>query len=148
MPLTNIDQLLAQAQMRGMATTQTRVTKSWLVQNQARFDRLEFEVHVGQGATPLPEWPDATRDQFRYQTQKRIDVVAWTGEHAVLVEVKRQANVGAIGQLLAYRLLWMAMYPDAGDPGMVIVCETADNDVISSAHAHGIDVEIYRDPNA
>lgn len=147
MPLTNIDALVSQAQFRGMATTQSRVTRAWLLQNAERFDRVEFEVHVGQGATPHPEWAEATRQQFRYQTQKRIDVVAWRGDAPCLVEVKRQANVGAIGQLLAYRLLWMADNPTAPDPSMVIVCETADNDVISSAHAHGIDVEIYRNPN-
>lgn len=129
-----------------MASTQSRVTRAWLLQNAGRFDRVEFEVHVGKGAKPNPAWPDATRQQFLHQTQKRIDVVAWAGDYPVIVEVKRQLNIGAIGQCVSYRLLWMADNPEKPEPSMVMVGETADEDVITSAHAHGIDIELYPAP--
>jgi len=143
MSLTNIDALVSQAQYRGMASTQSRVTRAWLLQNATRFDRVEFEVHVGKGATPKAEWPESTRTQFLHQTQKRIDVVAWAGDFPVIVEVKKQLNVAAIGQCLAYRVLWMADNPGHPEPSMVMVGETADQDVITAAHLHAIDVELY-----
>lgn len=143
MPLLNIDALLRDATTAGMRITQRAITKKWLEENALRFDRVEFEVRLGNGTEPLSTFTDEQRADHKRQTQMRCDAVAWDREFPTLVEVKKRLDTNAIGQLLTYRLLFMADHPGVPEPQMVAVGERADPDVSSSANAHGIDVEIY-----
>ncbi len=143
MPLTDIDGLIRQAQNAGMRLTQAAVTRKWLTENAARFDRIDFEVRLGEGTPPLSTMSDVERADHKRQTQMRADFIAWDRDYPVIGEVKKRLDTNAIGQLLTYRLLFLNEHPGVPEPGMVAVGERADPDVVTAANAHGIDIEVY-----
>jgi hypothetical protein len=143
MPLLDLDALVRDATNAGMRVTQRAITRRWLTENATRFDRVEFEVRVGEGTPPLSTFTDEQRADHKRQTQMRIDAVAWDRQYPTLVEVKKRLDTNAIGQLLTYRLLFMQANPNSPEPQMVAIGERADPDVVTSANAHGIDVEVY-----
>ena len=68
-----------------------------------RFDRLEYDVHVGVGYGYDEESPDWHVRLAKGLTQYRIDVVGWNSREATIIEVKPYAGLGTLGQLLGYR---------------------------------------------
>ena len=79
------------------------VWELFLSANPLRFDRLEYDVHVGRGYGYDEDSPDWHLRLARGLTQYRIDVVGWNSRNATIIEVKPYAGLGALGQLLSYR---------------------------------------------
>jgi len=103
---------------------------------------VEYDVHVGRGAEIDPAWSEATVRQVLATSRKRIDAVVHTPTAIVICEVKPRAGMGALGQLLAYRQLYIMEHPTNRPVEMAVVCERIEPDVPEIMAQHGI--TIYR----
>lgn len=118
------------------------VLNSWLLVHWNEYTGYDFNVRCGKGTDPGPTYSDEARRGFILNTQKRIDVIAWKDVNATIIEVKRTAKLSAIGQIVGYKYLWQADNPTAPEPKLLMVYNQTDNDVIMTAQAAGISVEM------
>jgi len=78
----------------------------FLTQHGEYFDSFDYDRHVGQGVDIDPAWPEEIVRAALALTQKRIDAVGYKGPEVWLFEVKPDAGLSALGQLLSYKALW------------------------------------------
>lgn len=143
MPLQNVDELLKQATFKGMVATEAAIMRLWIERHAAEFDSIEFEVRLGEGGEPYAGMPPDLAEQYKHLTQKRADAIAYSGEYAVIIEVKQRLKIRDLGQLLTYRWLYINTHPAAHEPRMLAIAYRSDRDTLSTLAAHAIDVELY-----
>jgi len=100
---------------------------------------LYYDVGVG-GITDVPE--DTTPEMARmwlYNTQKRIDVLIETEKEWKIVELRARASSAALGRIMMYKKLWNDDPPDKRPIKLIIVSDTRDPDVLSTAELMGIE---------
>jgi hypothetical protein len=110
-PPQNLGLLLSQIQLPGLTYVESDISKAWLNAHGAEYDKIDFNVRLGEGVDPGDEYAAEIRDMAVKLTQKRADIVAQVGGQVDLLEVKVRVAFGALGQLLGYRTLWNLAYP-------------------------------------
>lgn len=110
-PTLTRDQALLAPFLAGMQPGEQAIAKAWLAAAPDRFAAFAFNVRVGEGVDAPPDAPDYAQRFVKLTTQKRVDLVAFASDRVALYEVKIQANLGALGQMLGYRHLWEVAYP-------------------------------------
>jgi hypothetical protein len=130
--------LLMQIQYPGMPALESNIARHWIRAHGADYDRMEFNVRVGQGAPIAPGIDDATARQFQIITQKRIDVVAYKGNLVDLIEVKRNMTLGALGQLQGYQHLWQEDVFRPHVDKLIAVAQIIDPDIRRVLDANGV----------
>lgn len=135
--------LLLQKSFNEKTEKQSAVLRDYLLEHIHEYDRLEFNVRVGRGLTPDPSHPASTQAQTTYNTQKRIDLLAWRGRQAVIIEAKTRVDPSCLGQILTYRQLWLEDNPDVTEPELVVIGRTSDDDTLRALGAHGVTVYLY-----
>jgi len=129
----------------GHAAGEQMIVKAWLADQGSTYQRFGFNVRIGQGADIAIDAPDSTRRFLRATTRKRIDVVAFRGSAVTLLEVKIQANLGALGQMLGYRHLWSLEHPAWPVEAYGIICHIIALDTATVYTAHGMPFYLYPD---
>jgi len=87
------------------------------------FERFEYDVHLGQGVPLEKIYPPEIVHAAKVLTQKRVDVVGYREEEVWIIEVKPDAGLSALGQLLGYRALWIR---DRGEPAKLELAVVTD----------------------
>ena len=105
------------------------------------FEGFEYDVRVGKGVDPGAEYPEPWRSLAIQLTQKRIDVVGRRDGIVYIFEVKPQAGLSALGQLLAYRILYRETFNYRGRLRLAVVTDRLNPDerLVYTRHL----VEIY-----
>jgi hypothetical protein len=166
-PIQGVPQRMQVDRLRfpGMAPREILVFKNWLRaheteypgspaplllrpsqgDNQAIFLATPFDYNfrIGNGFDPGPTWPEEQRRNAILNSQKRIDALAYRGGRVTIIEVKDRATFAAVGQIVAYNVLWQREFPTVGIEQLVIVCNRADPDTIDAAQKIGIRVDIF-----
>ena len=125
------------------APAENAIIVDWLTARGHEYDRFEFSVRVGRGQTPNPNnLPGVQFSQTR-NTRKRIDVLAWQGQRPTIVEVAVRVTPGKLGQLRAYRLLYLEEFPEIDDAEFLAVGRYSDEDTIRVLQAEGVRVLLY-----
>ncbi|MBA7546534.1 hypothetical protein ES705_38926 [subsurface metagenome] len=93
-----------------------------------RFDTVDYDFRVGKGMKLNPEWDEAMKRDATALTQKRIDVLAWTGEKPTIIEVKVRVGLSALGQVMGYKILFMKDFPHLDAPDVLIVTASIGTD--------------------
>lgn len=123
--------------------SESAIIRDFLQQHIEEFDAIDFSVRVGQGLTPDSSLlPQVAANAVR-SSKKRIDMVAWQGNVAVLIEAKTRVSHEVLGQLLTDKHLWIEENPDGPEPRLVAIGRRSDDDSLRAIAAHGIDVYIY-----
>jgi len=125
----------------GLLPRETLVLRAWLKLHEAEYERLQYNVRVGEGQDPGPQYPSDIRAMAVLNTQKRIDAVAYQPGAATIIEVKDRAGPSVIGQLLVYASLFPLAHPEFPRPGLLIVCNRAVPDILPAVRAAGIEIE-------
>ena len=125
-----------------MLPAEIDVWRGWLAKHQGEYERFEYNVRVGPGADPGPNYPQSVRDQAILNTQARIDALAWQGTQATIVEVKDRAGLSAIGQLLGYEVYWKRANPNFPPPKTLLVARGLGHGVDAVLTAKGITYEL------
>lgn len=97
--------------------------KRLLVRGPLPFERVFFDVAIGEGAVHLPDVPVNVVRAWERISRPRIDVL---GEHAAawtILELRGAAGAGAIGSLIVYRDLWLLDPPDDRPVELVLVTD-------------------------
>jgi hypothetical protein len=114
----------------------------WLRMNKRRFESYEYNVRVGAGRDPGAGFPQEYRDMAILGSQFRIDVLAWAGTQATIVEVEETPGAKGIGQLFAYETHWIRDNPTLPRPRLMLVCANVSQDPLLVAQRAGIEVNV------
>ena len=83
-----------------MLADEARIWTKFLQTTQLDFQKITYDVHLGQGILPVPGEPDFMKDLKLAVTRKRVDAVGETAEDIWIFEVKPRIGMSAIGQLV------------------------------------------------
>jgi hypothetical protein len=119
------------------------IIRAFLENHGAEYDRYEFSVRVGQGATPDPSHLPGVQAATVRNTRKRIDIILWRGGNPTIVEAKERITPAVLGQLLTYKHLLMEDRPDMREPVLATIGRYCDDDTRRVLTAAGVDVYEY-----
>ncbi len=106
------------------------------------YSTCDYDYRVGEGMILNIEWEDNIKRMATAITQKRIDVLAWVGDIPTIIEVKRRAGLGTLGQLLGYWSLFRKDFPHFVRPKLLLICESIDEDTIAVMEDNNIPVVV------
>jgi len=102
------------------------------------FKNFRYDIHVGRGVDPGPDYDPKWRKLAIQLTQKRIDVVGERDGVVWIFEVKPDAGLSAIGQLLAYRALYRRDFNYTGEIKLAVVTTKVNADEFYLFNHYGI----------
>jgi|SRR5882672_2919298 len=126
----------------GLLPREVLVLKAWLVLHEAEYTRFDYNVRLGQGHDPGPTYPQEVRDMAIFNTQKRVDAVAYQSDQPTLIEVKDRAGYSAVGQITGYDALWRVTYPTTPAPKLLLVCNRFVADILPVIQRNGIELAV------
>ena len=101
---------------------------------------MDYDVKVGLGRETMEDLPPELQKDWRDLTRKRIDAVAWAPDAIYIIELKPQATLGAIGQVLGYSELWEDLHNSGRRVHPLILCNSTDPDTKRVAAASGVEL--------
>lgn len=101
-----------------------------------------YDLHVGQGIPPKPEWDEGMVRMVQAVTRKRMDAVVTIPGATVLIEIKPRAGMSALGQLIAYKQLFLSEHAPVGDLRLACVCEHVEADLDRVFRQNGIEIYV------
>ena len=129
-------QAIAAPYWPGFMAGEQAIGKAWLQQTRGLWQMFGFNVRVGEGVDPPPGSSESAKRFVRATTTKRIDIVALNPDGVSLWEVKIQANLGALGQMLGYTHLWQRQHPAWPVREAGILCKYISPDTASVFEKH------------
>lgn len=124
----------------GMTLDEVAVLRTYMQKNAPFYTSVEADVRIGIGKDPGPSFTDAQRAQAIQDTKLRPDVIAWRDAQPFIIEVKKEARVSAIGQLLAYKAAWIAEGRSFAAPICVLLAAFVDPNVYPLAKLNAVQV--------
>lgn len=121
-----------------MLAEDTRIWTKFLESRVVLISRVWYDVRVGMSVLKIVKDGSIEAKIAAGLTRKRIDVVALVERDIWIIEVKPQANMYALGQVLAYTRLFIQEYNPTGQVISVICCGTTDEDLINEFDDFGI----------
>lgn len=115
---TPADAILTAEQILPLEKT---VGRKWLLVHQGEYDRVDFNVRVGKGFDPGPNYDSQYRKQAQLVSQRRIDMVLWKGQQPTILELKDSIGVSAASQLELYQSLLPSVFPGSPPAKLIVV---------------------------
>lgn len=123
-----------------MAKRDAEVWNRFLDKYAEKFSGFAYNVALGGLRPTLPDFSPADADAWQYHTALKIDACGYTDDAVWIIEVKPEAQVGALGGTLCYTLVADREQIFDRPLRSVIVCEYIQADVDWCAAQLGIDV--------
>lgn len=101
----------------------------YLELNPDRHDYYEYDVRVGEGRDPGEKHPKAIRSMAIDLSTRRIDAVGHSSSHLEIIEITCSAGFRAIGQVLAYPLLYAETFRPNLPIKSLLVAESIQTDI-------------------
>ena len=128
-PPANLNELLNAEIYPGIDPYESKVIREFLRRYGFQFDRVEFDVKLGEGQTAPEGTPEPYRKMWGSLTRKRADLIGWApGKRAVIIEAKWVFHLRDVGQLIGYGELFKKEYPDH-TAALIAICVVVDGDV-------------------
>lgn len=121
-----------------MLPNEIPIWERWLALYGKDFKNFRYDVHVGEGVDPGKDVPEKYRQLAKMLTQKRIDAVAERNGEIWIFEVKPDAGLSALGQLLAYRQLYRRDFKETRPIKLAVVTTKVNKDEFWVFNQHGI----------
>jgi len=102
------------------------------------FTSFKYDVHVGESVKLPEDSPDWLRISANALGRKRIDVVAESIKSTTIIEVRVQAKSNVIGDLIAYRYLYVTTYSPIKPVTTMLVSDSIDVDTLICLNDLGI----------
>ena len=112
------------------------------------YTHIDFDVRVGLGRDPGPDFPTNIRQMAIHLSQRRIDAVGFHGDHIDIIEITTSAGLTALGQLNAYPKLYLATYFPVLPVTPVLVSYQFEADVEQFYIDSNVEVHIIRRPSS
>lgn len=133
-------QTLLRTKYPGMLPQEAQLFDAWFQLHHTEFDTAGFNVRVGQGIDPGPAYDLVIRDMAIINSQFRLDALLSRQGLYYIVEVKIRPTPLAIGQLLAYKVLWMQDNPSKGVPALMLLSAGSSPDMNTVCAAYSITI--------
>lgn len=150
----------------GMLVDETVVWRAWAMLHQNEYDRFDHNIRIGPEKDPGPAFLPSVRRAEMLNSQMRIDSVGWQGidpamiprgvvnpqeiyylfpsAQATIFEVKRRATLAAYGEIMGYNHGWIAQFPSAPEPLLVIVCADYAKTILPATQASGVQIDVVQ----
>jgi hypothetical protein len=150
----------------GMSVDETVVWRAWALLHQSEYERFDHNLRIGPGKEIGDAYlPSVQRAEF-LNSQMRIDSVGWQGidpalipagptdpsviynlfpsAQATIFEVKRRADLRALGEILGYSHAWAEDFPNQPTPLLRIVCAGYATTILPATRASSIAVDVVQ----
>lgn len=107
------------------------VWERFLQEHGQDYPLIEYDVRVGAGRDPGDDFNPETRRLAQDLSKRRIDAVLITDDAITCVEVTTQAGLKALGQAIAYPILYALTYNPSKPVQTLIVCAEIQTDLIT-----------------
>jgi hypothetical protein len=142
-PPPNLAELLERRIFPGMSQRETRILQSWMRVHGSEWDSLDVEGRLGAGKLLAPHFSDKERTDWYQRTRARPDCICKRPPNVVLiVEAKELATNEAIWQVLGYRDLYKAEFPN-DVVATCVVCEEAHPNAVTVGRGQGVQILRY-----
>jgi hypothetical protein len=119
-----------------------KLAETWLAANIDRYQDLEWQVRVGIGLQLGGDYEEAIQRMAYQATRRRVDLVGVLADSVELIELKDHVDLAAVRQALDYAALWKIAPTTPPVSAIRVVGNTGNADIISTAGAHGVTVEL------
>ena len=106
------------------------------------FLKIWYEVRVGGPFLTSAELKDPLKRDWQMLLQKRLDALVELKDEIWIIEVNNEANLRSLGQVFAYRTLWLRDPKIAKIERLILVGSNIDPDIIDAAGMHGVQVYV------
>jgi hypothetical protein len=138
----NFKELLALERLPGISSDDENVIlRTWLRTSGRRYERIEFNVRLGDGRAAPASHDTAIDRMWATITKRRADAIAYRGPDVEIIEAKAHAHLDATTQVRLYVRMYSRQFPNVGLVTGRIVCWRADLSVETAMHADGGTVE-------
>lgn len=112
-----------------------------------RFDRIEYDVRVGKGR-PAPTNMDPNIQKMALDlSRRRIDAIGFSPGRIDIIEITRLADLKAVGQLMAYPLLYTQTFGPSVPLHTILVAEELHTDIKPVLDSLPVEVWLSPDPS-
>ncbi len=118
------------------------IFRTWLRTHEDLYDSFDYNIRIGEGEDPGPTFAENIRKMWTMNTQFRIDAVAYKNGVPEIIEVEDDVSIRAVGQVMAYRLIWVREKRSATEPKMRIVGRNFNRNVLPMVRDAGIAFDI------
>ena len=101
-------------------------------------DRVDYDFHVGKGADFLPSNENTADGRENRLYRKKIDVVGYKKEEVWIIEVKPEANMLALGQVLSYKKIYMEERREDPTPTVAVICGSIAKEMEAVFKEHSV----------
>jgi hypothetical protein len=130
----------------GINPDEVPVTREWIRRYGHDYDELRFNVRVGVGIRLQGAYPEKFVDDWYQRTRLKPDLVAFTAPRfSTIIEAKIQWLNDAVWQLLHYRDLYVAEFPEH-EIRLVGVCTAYTPQAALLASESGIRLHVFGFP--
>jgi hypothetical protein len=105
-----------------------------------QFLHLYYDVLLGGPWLTQEEKKDPLKWMWRVNISKRADVIAELANEVWFIEVDADPGLRVLGQLLAYRSLWLEDPKILKPERLVLVSQRIDEDLFSALGRHGVSI--------
>lgn len=121
-----------------MSQPEKSIWLRWLIAGGTRHAPFTYDIRVGDGLQMPPD-SDGFAIRAAYAlTTKRIDVMYFDGDVAIIVEVKQRAGAAAVGQLITYRDLLLKSPNPPAKVAMLLITDQLQPDMETVLRENGI----------
>jgi hypothetical protein len=114
------------------------VWQNFRLQISQLFDRLYFNVRVGEPVAVDESLPPEIKAMAVALSRRRIDVVGETSSSRTLYELKYDVSTEALGQILTYQALWLLDPPDSLPISVAIVTHNSNRDIVLACKHYNV----------
>lgn len=110
-----------------------------------RYTAVSFDVRVGTGRDPGPDFPENIRKDALDLSRRRIDALGHARDHVDIIEVTDAAGTTTIGQLITYQNLYIQDHHPDTRPSLILAARTLQTDMRPAFNALNIELHLYPD---
>ena len=125
-----------------LLTPDVPVWERWLQTHRDQYLSIEYDVRVGDGRDPGPDFDPKMRSMALDLSKRRIDAVLESDSEIITVEITTQAGLTALGQCIAYPILYRLTYMPEKPVRPLLVCAEIEPDLRPVFSQHRVPVNI------
>jgi len=120
---------LPKLRFKHLLPAEVKIWNRFLSEWGREWDWFQYDIHLGSGVEILEYWDDKIKKLAKVLTQFRVDVIGHKAKAITIFEIKPQAGIGALGQVLAYKKLYIKEFGSDIDIGLAIVTDRVGPDI-------------------
>lgn len=114
-----------------------QVWERYLTAFRHRYSHFEYDIRVGLGRDPGPNFDPTMRSMALDLSLRRIDAIGFTPERITIIEITHSAGMTALGQLRAYPTLYRLTYmPDLPLSTLLVAAQLQSDIQVILEHEH------------